>query len=105
MKITTLTFDDLVVGERYCFYFHNEQKVFSAQLARKYYSVAIPSNEQIAGLILVKISLLGQCDSQLKIHYNTAEITSLANLSEVHMCQIDFYELPPEINIFIQQYL
>lgn len=101
MKITTLTFDDLVEGQRYCFYFHEEQKVFSAQLARKYYSVAIPSNEQIAGLILVKLSLLGQ----LKLHYNTAEITSLANLTEVHICQIDFHELPPEINILIQQYL
>ncbi len=105
MNVTTLTFDDLVEGERYCFYFRDEQKVFSAQLARKYYSVAIPSNEQIAGLILVKINLLGQCERQLKIHYNTAEITSLSNLSEVHMCQIDFHKLPPEINMLFQQYL
>jgi hypothetical protein len=105
MNVAILTFDDLVEGERYCFYFHDEQKVFSAQLARKYYSIAIPSNEQIAGLILVKISLLGQCDSQLKLHYNTAEITSLSNLSEVHMCQIDFKKLPPEINRLVQEYL
>jgi hypothetical protein len=105
MKITTLTFDDLVEGERYCFYFRDEQKVFSAQLARKYYSVAIPSNELIAGLLLVKISLLGNYDSQIKLLYNTLELISIANLSDIYMFQIDFHKQPPDINILIQQYL
>ncbi len=100
-----LTFDDLVEGERCIFYFHEKQVAFSAQLDKKYYSVAIPSNEQIPGLTLVKVLLLGDCDSQLKLHYNTAEITSLANLCDVNIFQIDFKKLPHDINIIIQQYL
>jgi hypothetical protein len=100
-----LTFDDLVEGERYVFYSFDKQVAFSAHLDRKYYSVAIPSNEQLPGLILTKISLLGNCDSQLKLHYNTAEVTSLANLCDVNIFQIDFKKLPLEINRLIQQYL
>jgi hypothetical protein len=105
MNVTILTFDDLVEGARCIFYFHDKQVAFSAEVAKKYYSVAIPSNEQIAGLILVKISLLGDYDSQFKLLYNTLELTSIANLSDVYMFQIDFHKLPPDINILVQQYL
>lgn len=105
MNVTKVTFDNLAEGARYNFYSYDQQVAFSAQVDRKYYSIKIPSSEQLPGLILTKISLLGSYDFQLKLHYTTAEVTSLANLCDVNMFQIDCKKLPAEINKPIQEYL